>query len=80
MSKNSIWPYGTLSVTNILGQSEPGSNDNEEVLHIPHTPGLEPYYLIVSCHIPDTRWKGSYHSAEIQSTYYIIPTYWASIR
>ena len=36
MWNSSIWPIDrTLSGATILGQSEPGSNGNEEVLHIP---------------------------------------------
>ena len=36
MSNNSVWPIDrTLSSTNTSDQSGPGSNGNEEVLHIP---------------------------------------------
>ena len=34
---------------------------------------LEPHNQIVLCHIQDTRWAGSYISAEVQSVYYAIP-------
>ena len=33
---------GILTGTITLGQSGPGSNDNESVLHIPQNPRLEP--------------------------------------
>ena len=38
----SIWPIdGSLLGTTPLGQSEPWSNGNEEVLHIPQSPMTE---------------------------------------
>ena len=49
MSNNSIWPIdSTLSGATTLGQSGPGSDDNEAVLHIPQTPALlESHHQIV---------------------------------
>ena len=36
MSNESIWPIDrSLSGATILGQTEPGSNGNEEAIHIP---------------------------------------------
>ena len=44
---SSIWPIdGSLTGTTTLGQSGPGSNGNEGVLHIPQTPRLELHYLM----------------------------------
>ena len=41
MSNNSIWSMDkTLSGANTLDQSGPGSNSNEEVLHIPHNSSI----------------------------------------
>ena len=38
VSNSSIWPIDrTLSGATILRQNEPGSDDNEEVLHIPQS-------------------------------------------
>ena len=43
---SSIWFIdGTLTfTTTVLGQSEPESNGDEVVLHIPQNPWLEPYH------------------------------------
>ena len=38
---------------------------------------LEPHHQIVSCHIQDTRWGGSYSSAEVPSVYSTAPANWA---
>ena len=49
MSNSSIGPIDrTLSDATTLGQSEPGSNDNEGLLCIPNAPALlEPQHQIV---------------------------------
>ena len=45
MSNSTVWTIDkTLSSATSLGQCEPGSNDNEEVLQIPAL--LEPHHLI----------------------------------
>ena len=49
MSNSSIWPIDrTLSSATTPDKSEPGSDGNEGVLHIPKAPALlEPHYEIV---------------------------------
>ena len=45
---SSIWPIDiALSDATIPGQSGPGSNGNEGVLHIPKAPILKPHHQIV---------------------------------
>ena len=45
---SSMWPInGTLTGTTTPGQSEPESNGNEGVLHIPQTLEMEPHHQIV---------------------------------
>ena len=39
-----LTPKWTLIGTSTLSQSEPESNGNEEVLHIPQVSGLEPHH------------------------------------
>ena len=59
------------------GQSGPGTNGNEGVLHIPHSPsitGTSPSDFIVS--YPGHSW-GGYPCAELQSVYSTVPTDWA---
>ena len=42
---SSIWPIDeTITGYANPGQSGPESNGNEELLHIPHTPRLEPHH------------------------------------
>ena len=51
MSKSSIWPIDrTLSGATTLGQSGPGTNDNEGVLHIPQSSsfGASPWDCLMS--------------------------------
>ena len=45
---------GTLTSTTTLGQSGPGSNSNERVLHIPQTPKLEHHQQMQFNVIPRT--------------------------
>ena len=48
-----IWPINeTLTGTTILGQSGHENNVNEEVLHIPQTPRLEPHHQMQFSVIP----------------------------
>ena len=55
MSNISIRPIDrALSDDTSLGQSEPGSNHNEGVLHILKASELEPHHQIVWCRIQDT--------------------------
>ena len=50
---NSIWPiYATTTGTTILGQSEPGSNCNDRVIHITQITELEPHHQIQFSVIP----------------------------
>ena len=81
MLNSSIWPIGkTLSGATTPGQSEPGSNSNEGVLHITKgsKTGASPSDYQMS--YQDTHWVGvSYHSAEVQSVYSTAPADWAVI-
>ena len=44
---SSIWPIsGIQTGTNSLGQSEPESNGDEKVFHVPQTPRWEPCHQI----------------------------------
>ena len=55
----SIWLIDrTQSGATTQGQSGPGSNGNERVLHIPHkSPKLKHHYQRVYCHIQNNRWE-----------------------
>ena len=68
---SSIWPIGwTLSGATTEGQSGPGSNGNEEVLHIPQSSsisGTSPSNYLVS-YLGHSLGE-SYLSAKIQSVY-----------
>ena len=60
------------------GQSGPGSNGNEGVLHISQSPsitGTSPSDFLVS--YPGLSLEGSYPSAEVQSVYSTAPADWA---
>ena len=77
MSNSSIWPIDrTLSSATTLSQSEPWSNGNEEVFHIPKSSSItraSPSDCLKS--YQDTQLlRGSYSSAEMQSVYSIDPT------
>ena len=62
-----------LSGATTLGQSGPGSDGNEGVLHIPKAPALlEPHHQIVLCHIQDTR-CGSLTPLQRSSRYILQP-------
>ena len=55
-----------------------GAMAMKECSAFPKAPAsLEPHHQIVLCHIPDTRWGGSYPSAEVQSVYSTSPADWA---
>ena len=73
MSDDSIWPIdGTLSGATTLGQSGPGSNGNEGVLHIPQSSsvtGASSSDCLMSYPGNDVRES----SAEMQSVYSTIP-------
>ena len=58
------------------GQSGPGSNGIEGVLHSPQITGTSPSDCLVS--YPGHSLGGSYPSAEVQSVYSTIPTDWAN--
>ena len=45
---------GTLTGSTTVGQSGPGNNGNEGVVHIPKSPGLVSLLQVVLCHIQDT--------------------------
>ena len=75
MHFSSIWPIDrTLSGATTLGQSGPGSNDREGVLHIPGTSSLD-------CLVSYTghSLEGSYPSAEMQLVYSVAPANWANV-
>ena len=67
----------TLSGAVTLGQSGPGSNDNEEVRHIPQISKAGASSSNGLFHTQDTRWWVSYSSAEMQSVYSTAPADWA---
>ena len=72
---SSIWPIG---VTN-PGQSEPGSDCNKGVLHIPKRSsitGASPSDYLVS-YAGHLLGEVPYPSAEVQSVYSATPTDWA---
>ena len=69
---SSIWPKdGILTGTTTQGQSEPGSNGNEEILHIPQSSRsrASPSDGLVS-------YTG--HSSEMQLAYSTAPANWAT--
>ena len=73
MSNGSILPIDRiLSGATTPGQRWPGSDGNEEVLHIPQSSSItRASPLDFLCHIQDTRWRvGSYLSAVMRSTFY----------
>ena len=75
---SSIWPIDkTLSDATTPGQSGPGSNCNEGVLHIPQSSGITgtpPPDCLVS--YPEHSLGKSYPSAEKQSVYFTTPASW----
>ena len=70
-----IWPIDrALSGDTTPGESEPGNDGNEGVLNISQSSsivGILPSDCLVS--YQDTRWGGSYPSAEMQSVYSATP-------
>ena len=76
MSNNSIPPIDrTLSSATTPGLCGPGSNGNEEVLHIIQTSGTEVSQLDCLVSDQDTRLAGgSYPSANMQSVYSTSPS------
>ena len=78
MSDSSIWPIDRiLSCAIIQGQSGPGSDGNEMVLHIPQSSsinGASPSDCLVS--YPENSWGVSYPSAEMQWVYFTAPADW----
>ena len=75
MSNSSIWPIDmTLSGATTQGQSGPGSNGNQGVLHIPQSSkiGASPFDALVS--YPGHNLGEPYPFAEMQTAYSIIPT------
>ena len=80
MKFNTIWSIDrTLSSATTLGQSVPGSDGNEGVLHIPQSSGItgtSPSDCLVS--YPGHSLRESYSSAKKQSVYSTAPAYWAS--
>ena len=70
----------SLSDATMLDQRGPGSNGNEEVLHIPKSPniaGTSPSDCLVS--YPGHSLGESYPSAEEQSVYSTAPADWAIV-
>ena len=71
----------TLSVTTTTGRSGPGSNGNEEVLHIPRSSRIIEFSPSDAL-VPYTRTligRLSYLSAEMQSAYSTAQTNWTSL-
>ena len=81
MKFSSIWPIDrALSGVTTPGQSEPGSDGNEEVLRIPQSSRITRTSLsdcLVSIQDIHVAGWGSYLSAEIQSVYSTTPANWA---
>ena len=79
MSNNSICPINRiLSGSTIPGQSEPASNTNEGVLHIPQIFTItvaSPTYCLIS--LPGHLLGESYPSAKKQSVYPTAAANWA---
>ena len=79
MQFSSIWSIDkTLSGATTLGQSEPGSNGNKGVPHIPQSSnitGTSPSDCLVS-YPGHSLWE-SYPSAEMQSVYSVALADWA---
>ena len=75
---SSVWPIDmTWSGSNTPGQSEPGSDGNEKVLHIPQSSsitGTSPSDCLVS-YQGHLLWM-SYPSAEMQLEYSTAPAGW----
>ena len=69
-----------LSVATTSDQSEPGSDGNKGVLHIPQSPsitGASPSDCLMSCQ--GLLLQESYPTAEMQSMYSPVPADWARI-
>ena len=75
MQFSSIWPIDrTLSGATTTDQSRPGSDGNEEVLHIPQSPSItegspSDSFLSYLGHF----WGESYPSTKMQSVYSAAP-------
>ena len=70
MINSSIWSIDeTLTGTTNLGESQPGSNDNERVLHIPQSSNIRWFSVILRICVAG----GSYSSTEVLSVYSTAP-------
>ena len=79
MSNNSIWPIDkTLSGANSCGQSVPGSNGNERVLHIPQSSGISRASDCLMSN-PGNLLMGSFPYAKMQSVYSVTPADWLNM-
>ena len=76
MSNSSIWPTDrTLSSVTTPGQSEPGSDGNEEVLHIPRSSSIteaSPSDCLVS--YPGHLLRKIYPSTQMHMLYFAAPS------
>ena len=75
MSNSSIWPIDrTLSGATTLGQSGPGSNGNEGLLHIPQISSIT-VALLLECFVSylEHSLEESYPSVEMQLVYSTVP-------
>ena len=76
MSNSFIWPIDrTLSGASISGQRGPGSDGNEEVLHIPQSSSISEVtpsdgFVLYLGHL---LWVGPYPSSEMRSVYSTVP-------
>ena len=68
----------TLPGTTTPGQGRPGSDGNEGVLHIIRISKAGPLPSDLVSSLEHSLERGSYPSAEMQSTYFIAPTNWAT--
>ena len=78
MSNSSIWPIDrTLSAATTTDQSGPGSNGNEQVLHILQSSKTAALPSNSLMSYPGYLLMESYPSAEMQSVYSTAPANWA---
>ena len=81
MQFSSIKPIDWAFSGAIQGQSGPGSNGNERVLHIPQSPSItrtSQSDCLVSYPGHSFGMGGSFSSAEVQSVYSTAPADWAT--
>ena len=79
MSSISIWPTDkTLSGVTTPGQSRPGSNGNEEILHIPQSFWTLPLPSDCLVSHPGHSLRGWSHPSTEMQMYFITPEDWTN--